>query len=117
MKLSEPFLISSRLLASVRVGGAEIGIEVDGVDRDNRDVYHYVIDLPDGSTHEGRDLKSGVGGGTVRDGMRSLLSFLSCGDQVSELFPPEVAEWADAHEDEIAMVAVWIDEKPECCDE
>jgi hypothetical protein len=49
--------------------------------------------------------------------MRSLLSFLSCGDQVSELFPPEVAEWADAHEDEIAMVAVWIDEKPECCDE
>jgi len=122
IELQEPFFISSRLLPSVRVGETVIGIDYSKICPDGRVQYRYYIDFPDGTTHVGEDLRSGVNGGTLREGMESLLSFLSaCGESYhgkgenADLFPAEIAEWCYQNSDEIASVWLWIEEKEECC--
>lgn len=113
MKLHEPFEISSRLLPSVKLGGATIQLEYAGTGERQR--YKFTIDLPDGSEHTGDDLYSGCQGGDLQEGFESLLSFLSaCGDswrhcgrhgENSGMFPQAVAEWAAMYTDELGLLA------------
>ena len=129
MQLSAPFSISSRLLPALVVGGATIQVEYAG-SKLGRTVYRWTIDLPDGSTHTGDDLSSGVGGGTIQEGFSSLVSFLSaCGESVNyrdrtgrtgesaDLFPGPVAEWAGAHSDDLGMLCCELDENPDLIQE
>lgn len=127
IELREPFFISSRLLPSVRIGGAVVGIEYSKICPDGRVEYRYFIDLPNGTEHVGEDLRSGVFGGNLREGMESLLAFLSaCGEsnnprygdekgENADLFPPEIAEWCYLNSDEIDSVRLDIEESKGCC--
>lgn len=122
IELKEPFFISSRLIPSVRVGETVIGIDYSKICPDGRVQYRYFVDFPNGTTHVGEDLKSGVNGGTLREGMESLLSFLSAcggatryGGENADLFPRKVAEWCYQNHSEIESVRLWIEEIEGCC--
>lgn len=136
MLLNSPFFISSRLLPALSVGDATIQLEYSrNPGRDGRTRYTWTIDLPDSKSFTASDLQSGAGGGDLKEGFISLLSFLSaCGESFayrgfdgaacgpsltesdgenSDLFPLEVAEWAAANQDEIAMARFEIEESEE----
>jgi hypothetical protein len=122
--LKDPFFISSWLTPAVRVADAVISIEYGDATPDGRVRYRYVIEFPCHSCHRGDDLKSGVGGGALKQGMESLLSFLSaCGEsnrpgrrgENADLFPPIVAEWCYENQDEIELVRTQIEETEDCC--
>jgi hypothetical protein len=126
IELKEPFFISSRLLPAVKVGDATISIEYAGNEPDGRVRYRYFIDFADGTEHVGEDLRSGVRGGSLREGMESLLSFLeACSEsrrhgldepgENADLFPDNVGEWACQNDGEIASVRLWIEETEGCC--
>lgn len=76
MILHTPFQITARLLPGVKVGTGWISIEFAGPTDDGRTRYQYHIDTPK-FEHSASDLKSGVGGGSLQDGMVSLLLFLA----------------------------------------
>lgn len=80
-------------------------------------------DFKDGTEHTGQDLKSGIGGGSLQQGMVSLLSFLAaCGESYGyklrtgrdgenyDLFPPAIAEWAYQNSDELSTLEIDIEE-------
>lgn len=123
MTLQPPFKISSRLLPCLEVGGATIQLEICGETHDGRTRYRWTIDLPDGSEHNGTDLKSGCGGGDLQFGFESLLSFLGAAAESwryqgakgenSDLFPQPVVEWATQNSDELSMLAYEIEENKE----
>ena len=51
MILKQPFIISSRLLPVIIIGGAEIQLEYAKQEgREGRTRYRWTIDLPDGTT-------------------------------------------------------------------
>ena len=122
MMLLSPVEITPRLLAGVRVNGAFIAIDCAGAS-EGRTRYRYCIDLPDGTSCENDDLRSGVGGGGLQAGLESLLSFLSaCGESVQvrdragsgencDLFPPNVGEWAAQCSDALTTLQCELDEK------
>jgi len=123
-QLKHPFFISSWLTPAVRVGNAVISIEYGDPTPDGRVRYKYTIDFIGLSHHQGDDLKSGVGGGTLKQGMESLLSFLSaCGEssrpgqegENADLFPKHIAEWCYENQDEIDSVRLEIEETEDCC--
>lgn len=115
MTLHPPFQISSRLLPAVRVGNDWISIEFDG-QSEGRTRYRFYIDFGN-QGYTANDLRSGVGGGSLQEGMCSLLSFLSAcaesfmskGDNC-DLFPPHVAEWAFQNKDELSMLSCELEE-------
>ncbi len=121
MKLSPPFEISSRLLPAVRVGDGTISITYDKKPGDDGRVrYRYYIDAP-GIKFTGNDLQSGVGGGTLQEGMASILSFLSAAAEAANprygresenanLFPKKVNAWAYQNDDEIGMLSFALNE-------
>lgn len=123
MKLHSPFIITSRLLPGLQIGGATVQLEFDGSTSDDRTRYRWTIDLPDGSQHSGNDLKSGCGGGSLQEGFESLLAFLGASAESwryrgadgenSDLFPQPVVEWAAQNSDEIGMAQLEIEETPE----
>jgi len=126
VELRKPFFISSRLLPAVKVGDATISIEYAGNEPDGRVRYRYYLDFADGTEHVGEDLKSGVFGGTLKQGMESLLSFLeACAEsrnprhgepgENADLFPDRVGEWAYQNDGEIASVRLWVEETENCC--
>lgn len=118
IELHHPFSISSRLLPSVKVGDATISIEYAGNEPDGRVRYRYYIDFADGTEHVGEDLRSGVQGGSLREGMESLLAFLDAsaeGGENEDLFPPVVVEWARQNDSKIAGVRAWIEVTENCC--
>ena len=113
MTLHAPFIITSRLLAGLKIGDGTISIDYDGEDKDGRTIYRYYVDVDRHGTHEGNDLKSGCGGGTLQEGMESFMSFLyACaeGGENADLFPPWVREWAEENKDEIGMLEVELGE-------
>ena len=125
MVLSDPVIITARLLAGVRVGDATLSIHYGGMTHDGRRKYRYYIDRPDKPEFTADDIASGVGGGTLQEGLRSLLSFLgACGSAVnwneqgggwrdsenSDLFPPEIAEWAAENSDDLSILSAYLDE-------
>lgn len=128
MKLNSPFVITSRLLPGLHFRDgeklSEISITFDGTTGDGRARYRYYIDAP-GLEHTANDLKSGCGGGSLQEGMESLLSFLSAcvesrnysrrtgrDGENSDLFPDHVAQWAANHSSEIEMAHFEISEAP-----
>jgi hypothetical protein len=115
MQLKAPFMITARLMAGVQVDKTFISIEPCGATSDGRIRYHYCIDAPDWE-HEGRDLKSGVGGGPLQGAMETLLAFLTSAaetyryrmhrtktdDEDEDPFPPH----------ELSMLALELSENP-----
>lgn len=122
MILKHPFFISSRLLPAVKIGEDELSIEFDGESRDGRAIYKVSIDFADGTEYVDNSMKSGVGGGSLRDGMVAFLSFLGAaaesyrrgGGENEDLFPPHVVEWANLHDGEISIAQFEIEETPDC---
>lgn len=124
MILHPPFYITSRLEAGLKVAGAEISLAIGSPDFENRDVYEVTITLADGTEHGVKDLRSGVGGGTVKNGFESLLTFLGAAaesmsyrgrytgdpDDNSSLFSEPVSTWAAANSDEISMILCEVEE-------
>jgi hypothetical protein len=124
MKLSAPFIISSRLAPAVNVGGAIISY----LSRSG----HFAIDLPDGSEHIVTDLRRPQGRvrgvndteeRMIQCQFGALLSFLgACAEsrqyatrtgrtgENADLFPENVGEWAEMHSDEIACLGMELEE-------
>lgn len=117
-------MISPRLLPGVKIGATFISIKFAGETSDGRARYRYYIDGPD-FEHSGDDLKSGCGGGSLVQGMESLLSFLGAAadsyryrkciysgdpDDNSSLFPEPVTAWAYQNSDEISLLELEIKE-------
>lgn len=128
MNLKYPACICSNLCAGVRVGSGEITIEYAG-DCGGRTCYRWSI-LADGWEETGDDLQSGVGGGNLRDGLVSLLSFLSAcaesrqymrhsGDdgENADLFSARVGAWAEQNSDAIQIAQLEVEETPDCIEE
>lgn len=120
MILHSPFFISSLLSPAIKVGEATISLDYSNRESDGRIRYKWTIDLPDGQSFTGSDLRSGCQGGNLKEGFISLLSFLSaCGESFarhgekgenSDLFPLEVAKWAADNCEEISFVLFEIEE-------
>ncbi len=122
MILHEPFCISSRLLPALKIGNDYLSIEALRYDHENRTVYRAYLDLADGKEYEINDLRSGCGGGTIQEGMESLLAFLEAAAEAyryemsghksenSDLFEPEVNEWAYQNGDYIAVLQMELEE-------
>lgn len=123
MQLTNPIIITSRLLPGVRIGDVEISLRYAGqAGRDGRTRYRYFIDGPD-FEHSDNDLQSGCQGGGLQEGLESLLTFLGaaaesygyrlrtqCQGENEDLFPAEVVQWAYQHNDEISMLALELEE-------
>ena len=129
MILSPPLIITSRLMPGVRIGDGTISIGYGPRSADGRMIYAVWLDLPDGTEHEITDLRSGCGGGSIQDGLASLLSFLGAAvesrqyrersggteidpDGNETLFPPAVVDWATDNINEISMLAYELEEGP-----
>lgn len=79
MKLYAPFIVSSRLLPALKLGGLTISMEMLPRESDGRNRYRYFIDPPAGCRAKplkASDLRSGCQGGTLVQGFGSLLCFL-----------------------------------------
>ena len=124
MTLSSPVEISPSLLPGVRIGEAWVSIDyADREGSEGRTRYQWQIVL-EGHEYAGDDLQSGCGGGGLREGLDSLLSFLGAfaeswryagaEGENADLFPAELAEWAMQNSDEIGMAAMEVEENKEC---
>lgn len=122
MLIKHPCCICSDLRPGVRISGMEISIDYYGASRDGRTVYEWHIY---GDCHDltGHDLKSGVGGGSLQEGLESLLTFLGAfaesypDGENADLFPAELAEWAQQNSDEISMASLELEETPNVIEE
>ena len=124
MILKPPFIITSRLMAGLKIGTGTISIGYLEYNHEGRMTYDVWIDLESREFHV-TDLRSGVGGGNLQKGMSSLLSFLGAAaesyrstmrgkeSENSDLFDPLVNEWAYQHEDEISSLQYEIEESTE----
>jgi hypothetical protein len=131
MQLTTPIIITSRLMAGVRVGDAEISIGYSKQPgREGCTRFLYYIDAPDCEECYANDLQSGCQGGSLQGGLASLLSFLNaCAESVgyaqrtgrkgenADLFPPDISAWAYQNSDEIGMLAMEIEESGELISE
>lgn len=129
MKLSQPFEISARLMPAVKVGEVTISLNLSGrQSSDGRDIYEAYLDFPDGREYAVTDLRSGCQGGSVREGMTGLLSFLSAAGEAyayrerngsssgnETLFDTWISEWAATQTDELSMCEFDIEANPDCC--
>lgn len=111
--MHHPFIITPRLLPGLRIADAFISITYARQPARRGVRYEYHIDTP-GHEYSAYDLESGMFGGTLVEGMDSLLAFLGacaesvryCGDNSdpdsnASLFPKEIAEWAANHSNDI----------------
>jgi hypothetical protein len=125
MKLKSPFIITARLLPGVQIADSFISIEFSKrLGSESRARYQWYIDTPTFKIN--RDtLQSGCGGGTLQEGMASLLSLLGAAADAyayemrgghsahSDLFNEKINKWAYQHSDEISMIQVEIEETPD----
>lgn len=115
MKLQKPFEITARLMPGIQVVDATISVDPKvRMSPDNRRIYHFYIDLPDGRSFEVTDVQSGVGGGKIQEGVKSLLSFLDC---VPHDFEPALQEWAEQNSDEIGTARLELEEIKDCVED
>lgn len=126
MEIRQPLCITSRLLPGVEIGEATISIKYAHVTSDGRQAYRWFIDNGNGHRQDfqGDKLCSGVGGGSLQEGLESLLSFLGAfaeaayGDKSfpsledNSLFPAELANWAIDNMDEISSLEYELQERP-----
>lgn len=130
MILQDPVVITSRLKPGVMIGGTEISIDWSGRPGNRgRLRAEYWIDIGEQSYHND-DLQTGCGGGSLRELLGNLLSFLSArGESVNhgtrtgrqgenaDLFPEFVGKWAAANEDALGCAQCEIEENPDCLKE
>lgn len=129
MEVSYPCVITHRLRCGVRINDSEISIDIGNWTDDGRISYRYWLDLKlDGKRIEfyEEDIQSGVGGGSLQEGLQALLSFLgACGESYAyamrhngkladtdngNLFPADVAEWSYINSDELAIIRCELEE-------
>lgn len=122
MKISNPCIITPRLLPGVKIGASYISIAYGEATPDNRQGYLVYIDTLE-FEYCASDIASKVGGGSLQDGLQAALSFLDAcaesrayhartgrrGDN-ADLFPSHVGEWAETNSDEIGMLACELEE-------
>lgn len=130
MILHDPFIITARLLPGLRIGeGDFISIEYLRRSKGFRTAYRVTFDIA-GKEYTDDTLKSGCQGGTLQQGMASLLSFLGaaaesyayglrtgCAGENANLFDASIVEWAHQNSDEISLLAVEIEETPDLIQE
>ena len=116
MKLHSPIIITPRLLPGVKIGDVFISITYDSDEADGRTRYRYYID-PLGPEEGLNDLQSGCQGGSLQEGLGSLLCFLSAAgdgaDGDPDPFTPKIMEWCYENSDEISMLQCEIEETEE----
>lgn len=131
MEICSPLCITSRLRPGCRIGGAEISIEYSSRLADmGRQRYHWYIDKRENldgvkNTQEFEDdeLCSGSGGGSLQEGLESLLCFLGAFAEVNyqncnpdsenvNLFPAGLADWAIENADGIETMELDLHENP-----
>jgi hypothetical protein len=126
MRLTAPLFVGSRLMAAVKVGEEGDVLHVEPLRRDSegRVVWRYIVEDGDRRVlDEGADLRSGAGDPVdPRKAMATLVGFLGAaadqyrvasrseGGEDARVFPPNVAEWAYMHEDELASLALELGE-------
>jgi len=120
MKLHAPFKISARLGPSLQIGDSWITLMGVKPDPSGRERATFAIDTPD-FEHVDSDLQSGIGGfRSMVEVFESYLAFLEAAAEAygygpkSEnynLFPPNVTEWAHAHNNDLSMA------RSDICDE
>ncbi len=124
-KLHPPVIITSRLLAGVKVGNTEISIQYDSITSEGRMVYRYYIDN-DILEYENNDIKSGCQGGNMQKGLSCLLSMLCAAAEAYnygpksdnyDMFPPNIMEWCDTNSDELSMLCCELEENPKLIEE
>lgn len=127
MLIHTPCIITPRLLPGLSIGGGFISIEYAEQRRNhNRTSYRWFIDLPDGQEFSEADLASGCQGGTLQEGLGTLLCFLTAAaegyayeqrnggeSENSALFPLPVVEWAHQHSEELSMIQYELEEADE----
>lgn len=127
MKLTDPIIITPRLLPGVRVGDAWISVEHAGAtDYAGRGRIRYYIDGP-GFEYENEDLSLPirVAHTGLQEALENLLGFIGAAGEAYrytqstgrasenlDLFPSAVNEWAYQHSDEIDMLRLEIEETP-----
>jgi hypothetical protein len=126
MEIHSPLIITSRLMPGARIGKGTVSIEYSPRQpHTGRTRYRYFVDVGKRS-YKASDLQSGVGGGNLQEGLRSLMSFLSAAGEGygyemrtgrksdnTELFPKWLSEWAYENEDELSMLSIELEEKPD----
>jgi len=123
MKLHSPIIITPRLLPGVKIGDVFISITYDSDEADGRTRYRYYID-PLGPEEGLNDLQSGRRGGSLQEGLGSILCFLcDAGDRYGyaihlagdhpdvddDSFTPKIMEWCYENSDEISMLQCEIE--------
>ena len=110
LKIKQPCIITARLLPGIKIGDSFISIEYSERKADEgRARYRYYIDTP-AFEHVNDDLQSGYGGGSLQEGLDSLLSFLQSGDAFDD---KQVAEWAQENSEELSMAQLELEETPD----
>lgn len=130
LTLKRPFIITPSLMAGLQVNDGFISITYSKQPGDKGRVrYHWQIVIPAGE-FSGDDIQSGCQGGTLQEGMCSLLAFLgACAESFQcyqnsglhgenkDLFPEDVASWAAQNDDELSMLKCEIEETPNLIEE
>lgn len=123
IKIHSPAQITPRLLPGLKIGEGWVSIEYGPVVMDlqgygRRQSYRYFIDIP-GYEHEDDDLRSGCQGGSLQQGLGSLMAFLGAFGEAhlygvegenADLFPVELADWARENLDEFGYFGALLDE-------
>lgn len=123
MILTQPAVITARLLPGIKVGDTTISIAYASASG-HRMRYAYHIDNPEWE-HSAEDLSSGCNH-SLQSGLASLLSFLTAAAEAyaytlrtgresdnADLFPPHVTEWAYQNSDELSMLQCELQDNPE----
>lgn len=120
LQLKPPFLIGGRLLPAIRIG--DVWISMERLERrENRYVFRWTIDMPDGSSHTGSDMDSPRS--SIQEAFANILGFLSAAAEAYgyelqtgrkseniDLFPKPVVEWAYQNSDDIDVMACGVEE-------
>jgi len=125
MEIHAPMIITSRLLPGIKINDCTISIKITGNDSDGRTTYYVYFDGDNNKfNYIETELKSGCQGGTEKEGLTSILSFLSAAGEAyaynlhrttnksenSDLFPPFLNEWAYQNSDEITLAQLELEE-------
>ncbi len=125
MTIHSPFCITPSLEPGIRIGDAWLSLTYSSrPGREGRTRYQWRWHNDAGAECTADDLQSGCGGGDLRQGFSSLLSFLGAFAEAwphshfsadgpvenVDLFPPEMGEWATQNSDEIGMLGIELDE-------
>lgn len=106
------------------IGNGTVLVDFLRVNNEGRAVFRWTVSIPAGK-FSGDDLRSGCGVNMAeRDGMESLLSFLSAAAEAysysmrtgresdnADLFPPEVMEWCYQNSSELEYASLEFSEE------